>query len=577
MINVFIAVALVLLGIVLVLVVRLLTRRQVLDVAPLEIRLDALGKDQERIERTVRDEISRGREEAAQHAKNLREEVGTGLRSANDSLVRSLKDISDTQQKQLSAFGAEVADMKETSHTNAGHLRDDIASGFREANEAALRQMTEVGNFLRGELTAMTSTLEGRLKLLQDDHAGRVDKISAEITGNAKQAREETVGTLLGFNDSVVRSIGEMGAAQERELKELAVQFQSLIVSNERKLDAIRGIVEEKLGLIQTDNARRLDEMRRTVDEKLQATLERRLGESFRLVGERLEQVHRGLGEMQTLAHGVGDLKRVLTNVKARGSWGEVQLGNLLDEILAPEQFGKNVATKASTGERVDYAIKLPRTGGDDEYVWLPIDAKFPVEDYQRLVDAADKADAAGVDLAAKQLEMRIRACAQNICEKYLNPPNTTDFGIMFLPTEGLYAEAVRRVGLIEALQREYRVVVAGPTTLAALLNSLQMGFRTLAIQKRSSEVWSILGAVKTEFGKFGDVLTSVQKKLAEASATIDKAGVRTRAIRRKLREVEELPPADAQAALGTTDAAEVDAEPEEDLGVRSEGSDQNG
>jgi DNA recombination protein RmuC len=294
------------------------------------------------------------------------------------------------------------------------------------------------------------------------------------------------------------------------------------------------------------------------VDEKLQGTLEKRLGESFKQVSERLELVHKGLGEMQTLATGVGDLKKVLTNVKTRGTWGEVQLGTLLEQVLNPDQFAANVATKDG-GERVEFAVKLPGQGSDkDETVWLPIDAKFPVEDYQRLIEAQEKADVEGVEASGKQLEARVRACAGDICEKYLNPPKTTDFGILFLPIEGLFAEVIRRIGLTEVIQRESRVVIAGPTTLWSLLSSLQMGFRTLAIQKRSSEVWNLLGAVKTEWTKYGDVLDAVQKKLQQASDTIEKAKARSRAVGRKLRDVQELPVGEA-AALLPIDAGEDD------------------
>jgi len=278
--------------------------------------------------------------------------------------------------------------------------------------------------------------------------------------------------------------------------------------------------------------------MRQTVDEKLQGTLEARLGESFKQVSERLEQVYTGLGEMKTLATGVGDLKRVLTNVKIRGTWGEGQLGAIIEEILAPEQFSKNVAT-SGTGERVEYAVKLPGRDSNGEPVWLPIDAKFPVEDYDRLIEASERGDVEAVDKASRQLEATLRLCARNLSEKYLAPPSTTDFGVLFLSTEGLYAEAMRRPGLADSIQREHRVVLSGPSTLAALLNALQMGFRTLAIQKRSSEVWEILGSIKTEFGKYAGILAKVKKKLNEAQNTIDKAETRTRAIQRKLRRVE--------------------------------------
>jgi DNA recombination protein RmuC len=283
--------------------------------------------------------------------------------------------------------------------------------------------------------------------------------------------------------------------------------------------------------------------MRATVDEKLQSTLEKRLGDSFRQVSERLEQVYKGLGEMRSLASGVGDLKRVLTNVKTRGTWGEIRLSHILEQILTPDQYDVNVATKMNSSDRVEFAIKLPGQGNDrNNVVWMPIDSKFPQEDYQRLLDAQEAADKEAADKSTRNLELRIKSEAKNIKDKYLDPPHTTDFGIMFLPVEGLYAEVLRRPGLSDNLQREHRIVVTGPTTLAALLNSLQMGFRTLAIEKRSSEVWELLGAVKTEFGKFGDVLAKTKKKLQEAGNTIDKAEVRTRAIERKLRKVQEIP-----------------------------------
>ncbi len=287
----------------------------------------------------------------------------------------------------------------------------------------------------------------------------------------------------------------------------------------------------------------------------MHATLEQRLGESFKLVSERLELVHKGLGEMQTLASGVGDLKKVLTNVKTRGTWGEIQLGNLLEQILSPEQYAKNVATKLGSNDRVEFAIKLPGKERDGEVVWLPLDAKFPQEDYQRLVEAAEQANVALVDETGKMLEARIKNEAKSIKEKYLDPPRTTDFAILFLPTEGLYAEIIRRIGLTDLLQREYRVTVAGPTTLAAILNSLQMGFRTLAIEKRSSEVWSLLGAVKTEFGRFGEILDKTQKKLQEASNTIETASRRSRAIEQKLKDVQQLPSTDATHLLGNSES----------------------
>jgi DNA recombination protein RmuC len=306
--------------------------------------------------------------------------------------------------------------------------------------------------------------------------------------------------------------------------------------------------------------------MRQTVDEKLQSTLETRLGESFRQVSDRLEQVYRGLGEMQALATGVGDLKRVLSNVKARGTWGEVQLSALLEQVLSPEQYDSNVAT-GDGGERVEYAIKLPgRNGKDDGSVWLPIDAKFPLDDYQAVTEAAERADAQGLEEAGRRLEARVKASAKDIASKYLNPPKTTDFAILFVPNEGLYAEILRRPGLADLLQRQHRIVLAGPTTLWAILTSLQMGFKTLAIERRSSEVWALLGAVKTEFGKFGTVLDRVQKNLQSATNKIDEARRGTRAIERKLADVQELPAPDAVALL---EAPVIEIEPEPELVAR--------
>jgi DNA recombination protein RmuC len=371
-----------------------------------------------------------------------------------------------------------------------------------------------------------------------------------EIAAQARALREELGASLKSSGDSTVNSLGEIGKAQRGQLETFSGQLAKLTDSNEKKLGELRTVVETKLTQIQTDNAAKLEEMRKTVDEKLQGTLEKRLGESFKLVSDRLEQVHKGLGEMQVLAAGVGDLKKVLTNVKTRGTWGEIQLGSLLEQILTAEQFAQNVQTKQGSAERVEFAIKLPGRDDGGNTVWLPIDAKFPKEDYERLMESAERADAAGVEDAAKQLESRIKLDAKNIRDKYLDPPNTTDFGILFLPTEGLYAEALRRIGLMETLQREFRVVVAGPTTLAALLNSLQMGFRTLAIQQRSSEVWILLGAVKTEFGKFGEVIEKVQKKIQEAGNAIDSAASKTKTIQRKLKNVQELPASDAAKLL---------------------------
>ncbi len=384
--------------------------------------------------------------------------------------------------------------------------------------------MTETGylilGLISGGLLVAIALWLGRRR--EDGNATLLSKI--ELLERA-QEREEKV-----FRDELARNREENANAAKAQREELTAS-----------LESVRGVVDLRLQELQKDNAQQIERMRATVDEKLQGTLEKRLGESFKLVSERLEKVHQGLGAMQQLASDVGGLQRVLTNVKARGGWGEVQLGALLEQLLTSEQFDRNVQTRDESGERVDYAIKLPGEG-NGAAVWLPIDAKFPMEDYQRLITAQESGNSVLTDAAMKDLETQLRKSAKDICAKYINPPKTTDFALMFLPTEGLYAEAIRRVGLVEQVQRDCRVVFAGPTTLAALLNSLQMGFRTLAIQKRSSEVWNLLAGVKTEFAKFGDALSKVKDKLDQAASDMDKVAVRSRAITKKLRDVEELP-----------------------------------
>jgi DNA recombination protein RmuC len=392
---------------------------------------------------------------------------------------------------------------------------------------------------LQDNFTALTikqQRLEGVIK-------GEITSNRLETAQSARQARQELGNALKLSSDSLQQRLTENIQVQKDQLDSFSKQLMAMTKLNEEKLEAMRKTMETQLQALQEDNTRKLEQMRATVDEKLQGTLDKRLGESFKQVSERLEQVYKGLGEMRALATGVGDLKKVLTNVKTRGTWGEIRLSHILEQILTPDQYDVNVATKKSSNERVEFAIKLPGQKADREkIIWMPIDSKFPQEDYQRLMDAQETADKESVGKSIKNLEMRIKAEARHIKEKYLDPPNTTDFGIMFLPVEGLYAEVLRRPGLCDTLQREYRIVVTGPTTLAALLNSLQMGFRTLAVEKRSSEVWQLLGMVKTEFGKFGDVLAKTKKKLQEAGHTIDKAEIRTRAIARKLRKVQEVP-----------------------------------
>lgn len=440
-------------------------------------------------------------------------------------LQAELESLRAAQESSEGRLREELREQRSGAANEARALREEVGGSLKHAGDSIVRSVGEISSAQRAQLETFAAQLA--------------------------QLRTETTATLRTANEALVASVGQAAQVQRGQLEQLMQQLQLMIERNEQRLQSVQQVVEGKLRELRDDNAQQLERMRATVDEKLHATLEQRLGESFRLVSERLDAVHKGLGEMQSLASGVGDLKRVLSNVKMRGTWGEIQLGNLLEQVLAPEQFEANVATKPNTAERVEFAIKLPgRTDHRDEVVWLPIDAKFPQEDYVRLVDAQELGDASGVQEAGKRLEAQVKNCAKTIADKYLNPPRTTDFAIMFLPTEGLYAEVVRRPGVVEMLQRDYRIIVAGPTTLAALLNSLQMGFRTLAVEKRSSEVWSLLGAVKTEFHKFGGVLERVQNKLSEASDTIDTAAKRTRAIERKLRKVEELPMTGAQRSL---------------------------
>jgi DNA recombination protein RmuC len=371
------------------------------------------------------------------------------------------------------------------------------------------------------------------------------DEISRNRIENAqilKDTREELRESFKIFNESTDKRMSDFSGRQTESFELFSKKLTELTDKNEFKIEQVRQTVEGKLENIQKDNSEKLEKMRQTVEEKLENTLEKRLGEKFKLVSDWLEQVNKGLGEMQNLASGVGDLKKVLTNVKSRGTWGEVQLSNLLEQILIPEQYVLNVCTKKGSSERVEFAIKIPGKDEKVEYIWLPIDAKFPIEDYQKLIEAQENADIEMIEKLGKALEARIKSEAKDIKDKYLDPPYTTDFAILFLPVEGLYAEVIRRAGLVEYLQGSCRVVIAGPTTIAALLNSLQMGFKTLAIEKRTSEVWEILGTVKKEFGKFGDILDKTRKKLQEATNNIESATSKTRSIERKLNKVQALP-----------------------------------
>ncbi|TFY98816.1 DNA recombination protein RmuC [Ramlibacter rhizophilus] len=408
---------------------------------------------------------------------------------------------------------------------------------------------------LRTELLAAGERLERELRReVQESSRGSRQELGHHLA-DLQQVLVAQAAEATRTQNAQIDAFGQQLALLQKGLGDtLHTQLQALGASNDRRLSEVRGTLETQLAALQQGNAAKLEEMRRTVDEKLQATLETRLGESFRQVAERLEQVHHGLGQMQSLAQGVGDLQRVLTNVKTRGVFGEVQLEALLEQVLTNEQYARQVETRPGSRQRVDFAVRFPGRSADGVPVWLPIDAKFPREDYERLVEAHDRADAAGVDSAARALELRIRQEARSICENYLCPPQTTDFAILFLPVESLYAEVLRRPGLVDHLQREHRVTLAGPTTLLAMLNALQMGFRTLALEQQASEVWKVLGAVKTEFERYGDWVARIREQVHKAAETLDRADTRTRQMRRALKHVEALPDAQAQSLIALVD-----------------------
>jgi DNA recombination protein RmuC len=447
-----------------------------------------LEKTLARLEASIKDDFTRNRDESARNARELREELAASLKNFSESLSRSMTEMANLQSTQFGSFSNQLV-------------------ALSKSNEERLER-----------LTAM---LDEKLKISQE-----------QINANARENREEQSKTLKSFEERFALGIKELNS------------------NTELKLERMRETVENNLKTLQEKNEKKLEEMRATVDEKLQTTLEKRLGESFKQVSERLEKVHQGLGEMQQLAIGVGDLKKVLSNVKTRGVLGEFQLENLLDQLLTSEQYSKNVKTKENSAALVEFAVKLPGREDLNKTVWLPLDSKFPTEDYQALLDAYEQSNPVLIEEKTKALAARIKLFAKDIRDKYLDPPNTTEFGIMFLPFEGLYAEVLRSPGLFESVQRELKVVITGPTTLSALLNSLQMGFRTLAIEKRSSEVWDLLGAVKTEFKVFGEILSKTQKKLQEASNVIEDANRKSRTIERRLRDVQALPQSGTQLLL---------------------------
>lgn len=457
-------------------------------------------------------------------------------------------------------YSAKIDQLRESLTNSASQSRQEQQTTLGQMNTAIHESFQNITSANNNRLNDIRQTLEEKIVSLQTDNAEKLrtfavnlEKLTATNGEKLETMRKALTDTSTAARKEQTDSINTLRTSVQESLNTMAE-------ANRKGITEVRNTLESKITQMQQDNATKLDEMRKTVDEKLHDTLEQRLGESFRLVSERLENVHKSLGEMTQLAQGVGDLKRVLTNVKTRGTWGEVQLGMILEQMLTDGQYAKNVETIPGSGAFVEYAVRLPGKNNQDEPVWLPIDAKFPKEQYERLVQASETGDTAGVAAAGKELEAALDAQAKTISEKYLSAPYTTDFGLMFLPTEGLYAEAVRRPGLADSIQRKYRINIAGPSTLTALLNSLQMGFKTLAIEKRSSEVWKILGAVKTEFGKFGEVLATTKKTLERVTKNIEKAEVRTRVMGRHLRSVEELPGNQSIPLLGL-DAVDADTE----------------
>ena len=460
----------------------------------------------------------------------------------------------------LGPVQAELGALKEADARIQQVLREEIKTSRDEAAAEARGGRQEVA----ASLHTTGETLATRFEDLRRSLGERLDAMRESISDGGVKTRGELAGALKASSETQVTALTKIMETVQTQLEKFQGQIETMTTAQQARGEELKQAVEGRLKALQEDNTTQLEKMRVTVDEKLQGTLEKRLGESFQLVSERLESVQRGLGEMQALASGVGDLKKVLTNVKTRGTWGEVQLGALLEQVLSPQQYAANVSPR-NNGERVEFAVQMPgRSGNTDEVVWLPIDAKFPVEDYQRLTDAQEAGDMLAMEIATQELEVSIKHCAKTIADKYIEPPHTTDFAILFLPTEGLFAEVIRRRGLVEQIQQKHRVIIAGPTTLWSILSSLQMGFRTLAIQRQSSEVWRLLGAVKTEWGKYSEVLDKVKKQLETVAKTVDTVGTRSRAIERKLRGVEELPSTEAALLLPVPAGYDDDLEAEQ-------------
>jgi len=497
-----------------------------------------VSQDTSKIDPLIRSEFSLNREELQRNSKESREELSNSFKSFSEQLSKSINDLSFNQKGQFELFSTSLHNMiksNEEKFEKLIKLTEDKQNDFKI-------QLTNSSNETKETLIVSLKSNEEKTTLLVTNLQDSSQKLNELLLNSAKENRAELTNSLKSLEEKSAINAKDLNELQRNKFNDLLLKQEQTKLDTENKLDKIRETVETKLLTLQEENSKKLEEMRVTVDEKLQTTLEKRFNDSFTLISDRLELVHKGLGEMQTLAISVGDIKKVMTNVKSRGIMGEYQLANILEDLLTNEQYEKNVKTKVGSGVNVEFAIKLPNNNSLDKTLWLPIDSKFPKEDYEALVDAYDDADPIKLENTRKAFRSSIIKNAKDIKDKYIDPPNTTEYGIMFLPFESLYAEVLRTPGLFEHLQKEFKITITGPTTLSALLNSLQMGFRTLAIEKRSSEVWDILAVVKTEFGKFGTVLEKTRKKLQEATNTIDQAGVRTRAIERQLKNVQELP-----------------------------------
>lgn len=503
--------------------------------------------DEFRVSRTENYEIaSKNREELNKNINSFSESVLARL-AENAQLQQSInKDTNETVGKMISSNTTQMENIRKTLEERISSLQESNIKKLEESKEKTNITLTEGLRDIRATFDQKIQLFEDKLEKLTTTNAEKMKTLTETLELNLNSLQKENGIKLEENKEKTSKTIRE-GLQDVRNIFDQKIQsfegkLEKLTASNEEKMKAMTETLETKLNTLRQENSKKLEEMRQTVDEKLNSTLEQRLGEKFKLVSDRLEQVHNGLGEMKALATGVGDLKKVLTNVKTKGIWGEIQLGNILEEVLTTDQYVENVATKKNSNDRVEFAIKIPSKQDSDKFIYLPVDSKFPNEIYENLINAQESGNVEAVRESIKQLENRIKLEAKTIRDKYISPPETTDFAVLFVPTESLYAEVLKIQGLVEFLQNTYRVTVTGPTTMAAFLNSLQMGFRTLAIQKRSSEVWETLGKVKTEFGKFGDIIEKTKKKLQEASNNMDKVAIRTRAIQRNLNEVEELP-----------------------------------